>query len=43
MPAYEMSIGCSGSEYRLLECAEERSNLDLNHNDDWGVTCNNGA
>ena len=40
-PHLEMNyLGCSGTEYKLLECSYENSTYQ--HNEDWSVTCKNG-
>ena len=34
-------LGCSGSEYRLVNCSSIPSTW--RHNEDWSVTCKNGT
>ena len=34
------NLGCSGTEYKLIECSYENSTD--RHNEDWSVTCKNG-
>ena len=39
-PIHMNNLGCSGTEYKLVDCYYEDSTY--NHDEDWSVICKNG-